>query len=156
MIPQKHGDKPIPFLLQRLIHGEGAVGNPGGAGQLLVLVSEIQKHAGDVLLRKGTAGTLQSAPLIFRGELKYELEAQRSAVALDQLKADGAKQCEGRNGSLGKNLVGLVLQAVKIRVQVAVDGVAGEGVNSGFRQQKVVKEIRAEQLVHKIFDVNQG
>ena len=49
----------VPFRFQGFICGENAIGHSGGQGEQLVLVTDIQKDSGDVLLCVRTLYTCQ-------------------------------------------------------------------------------------------------
>ena len=69
MILEKHGDQSVPLLIQGTIHGECLIRDPGGAGQFLVLVTDVYKHSGNVLRPEIATGFFNGALLIFLGQL---------------------------------------------------------------------------------------
>lgn len=153
MILKKDLDQSIPFLFQRFVHGEYPVGDTGSTDKLLFLKPQIQKHAGNILCAKAAAGLFYGALLILGRQLEYKLKTQRSPGSLNKLETDRAKQGKRADGCLLEQIILCIFRTEKIRVQMTVDGMGHIGADRSLRQQKMVKEIGAQQLVHKVLNI---
>ena len=134
MMFEKYGNQTVPFLLQRLIHGEGPVGNSGGTGEFSFGKTQIQKHPCNLLRPKTGSGFLHGPFLILRRQLKYKPEGQGRVWTLDQMNTHGPKQSKGSNGRLPDEIIGLVFRTVVIRIQMPVNGVIDSGADGSLRQ----------------------
>lgn len=94
MFPEKKLYHIVPGLPQGFVHGKNVAGNPGGAYKLLVLVFQVQVHAGNLLRRKTAVYGGNSAFLVLTGELEHKVEGGGRPFSLDNVKADRAHKGE--------------------------------------------------------------
>lgn len=152
MARKKALDQRIPFLLEAFVHGENAVGNPGGEQQLPALEFEINEHSGNILRREGAARLCKRARKVLRGQQKYEFKIRRRPFPLDEVKALRAHLPKGQKRQPGKSKLVQFLCGIEIAVQFSFKIPCDTCLDRRFLEQEVVERLRAEQLVHKILD----